>query len=138
MIPSYSLAPVFGISISEQRKIYFNHRNTLISLLSNTLNVGKDEVGLVCDALQMALSRRGSPEGVIVHSDRGSQYCSDDYQKLIKISKLTCSMSGKGNYYDNACAESFFHSLKVELIHGEHFPDRETMKSEVFNYSQPT
>ncbi|WP_440866408.1 IS3 family transposase [Symbiopectobacterium purcellii] len=90
--------------------------------------------GLVCDALQMALSRRGSPEGVIVHSDRGSQYCSDDYQKLIKISKLTCSMSGKGNYYDNACAESFFHSLKVELIHGEHFPDRETMKSEVFNY----
>lgn len=90
--------------------------------------------GLVCDALEMALMRRGHPEGVIVHSDRGSQYCSDDYQKLIKISKLTCSMSGKGNCYDNACAESFFHSLKVELIHGEHFSDREAMKTEVFNY----
>lgn len=90
--------------------------------------------GLVCDALEMALMRRGHPEGVIVHSDRGSQYCSDDYQKLIKISKLNCSMSGKGNCYDNACAESFFHSLKVELIHGEHFSDREAMKTEVFNY----
>lgn len=43
-------------------------------------------------------------------------------------------MSGKGNCYDNACAESFFHSLKVELIHGEHFSNREAMKTEVFNY----
>lgn len=89
---------------------------------------------LVCDALQMALSRRGHPEGAIVHSDRGGQYCSDNYQELIKISKLTCSMSGKGNCYDNACAESFFHSLKVELIHGEHFSNQEAMKTEVFNY----
>lgn len=90
--------------------------------------------GLVCDALQMALNRRGHPEGVIVHSDRGSQYCSDDYQNLIKLSRLTCSMSGKGNCDDNACAESFFHSLKVELIHGERFNDREMLKAEVFNY----
>ncbi len=89
---------------------------------------------LVCDALQMALSRRVPPQGLIVHSDRGSQYCSDDYQELIKIRKLRCSMSGKGNCYDNACAESFFHSLKVELIHGEKFIDRETLKAAVFNY----
>lgn len=90
--------------------------------------------GLVCDALQMALGRRDNPSGVMVHSDRGGQYCSDDYQNIIKISQLKCSMSSTGNCYDNACAESFFHSLKVELIHGERFTDRETLKSEVFNY----
>ena len=90
--------------------------------------------GLVCDALQMGLGRRGNPSGVVVHSDRGGQYCSDDYQNMIKISQLTCSMSSTGNCYDNACAESFFHSLKVELIHGERFTDREVLKAEVFNY----
>lgn len=90
--------------------------------------------GLVCDALQMALGRRDNPSGVVVHSDRGGQYCSEDYQNIIKIRQLKCSMSSTGNCYDNACAESFFHSLKVELIHGERFTDRETLKSEVFNY----
>ena len=89
---------------------------------------------LVCDALQMALWRRGKPTGVIVHSDRGSQYCSSDYQKLIKQNKLLCSMSAKGNCYDNACAESFFHSLKVEAIHGEKFLTRKQMRQTVFEY----
>lgn len=78
---------------------------------------------LVCDALQMGLGRRGNPSGVVVHSDRGGQYCSDDYQNIIKISELTCSMSSTGNRYYSASAESFFHSLKVELIHGERFTD---------------
>ena len=63
--------------------------------------------------------RRHMPTDVIVHSDRGSQYCSRVYQKLLKKHDLICSMSAKGNCYDNACAESFFHSLKVEAIHGE-------------------
>ena len=67
---------------------------------------------LICDALQMALWQRKHPKGVIVHSDRGSQYCSHDYQALLKKHKLICSMSAKGNCYDNACAETFFHSLK--------------------------
>ena len=89
---------------------------------------------LVCDALRMALWRRKIPTGVIVHSDRGSQYCSHDYQRLIATHKLQCSMSAKGNCYDNACAESFFHSLKVELIHGERFATREVMKEAVFEY----
>jgi putative transposase len=80
---------------------------------------------LVCDALKMALWRRHMPTGVIVHSDRGSQYCPSAYQGLIKKHGLVCSMSAKGNYYDNACAESFFHSLKVEAIHGERFGTRE-------------
>jgi transposase InsO family protein len=89
---------------------------------------------LVCDALQMALWRRRMPIGVIVHSDRGSQYCSGAYQQLIKKHELLCSMSAKGNCYDNACAESFFHSLKVEAIHGERFATREEMRQTVFEY----
>ena len=89
---------------------------------------------LVCDALQMALWRRHRPSGVIVHSDRGSQYCSGDYQKLLKTHNLRCSMSAKGNCYDNACAESFFHSLKVEAIHGERFSTREQIRQTVFEY----
>ncbi len=74
------------------------------------------------------------PTDVIVHSDRGSQYCSGAYQKLLKKHDLICSMSAKGNCYDNACAESFFHSLKVEAIHGERFLTREIMRQTVFEY----
>ena len=63
------------------------------------------KAGLVCDALQMALWRRRMPKGVIVHSGRGSQYCSRMYQALLAKQDLICSMSGKGNCYDNAVAE---------------------------------
>jgi transposase InsO family protein len=76
---------------------------------------------LVCEALQLALWRRKMPKGVMLHSDRGSQYCSGIFQNLMTKYHLICSMSGKGNCYDNACAESFFHSLKVEAIHGKSF-----------------
>lgn len=89
---------------------------------------------LACDALQMALWRRKRPENVIVHTDRGGQYCSADYQALLKRHNLCGSMSAKGCCYDNACAESFFHSLKVECIHGERFASREIMRATVFNY----
>lgn len=87
-----------------------------------------------CDALQMALWRRKRPKNVIVHTDRGGQYCSADYQALLKRHNLHGSMSAKGCCYDNACAESFFHSLKVECIHGERFISREIMRATVFNY----
>lgn len=90
--------------------------------------------GLTCDALQMALWRRRMPKGVIVHSDRGSQYCSIRYQALLAQHKLICSMSAKGNCYDNACAESFFHTLKVEVIHGERFITRDDMRKTLFEY----
>ena len=89
---------------------------------------------LVCDALRMALWRRQMPKGVIVHTDRGSQYCGKEYQALIHKHGLRCSMSAKGNCYDNACAESFFHSLKVEAIHGEPLTTRQGMKHTVFEY----
>lgn len=89
---------------------------------------------LVCDALMMALWRRGFPYGVLFHSDRGSQYCSDDYQKLLKSFGLICSMSRKGNCWDNAVAESFFHSIKTELIYTERYTTRESAKQSIFQY----
>ncbi|EAM8566622.1 IS3 family transposase [Salmonella enterica] len=89
---------------------------------------------LACDALQMALWRRKCLENVIVHTDRGGQYCSTDYQSLLKRHNLRGSMSARGCCYDNACAESFFHTLKVECIHGEDFVSREIMRTAVFNY----
>lgn len=85
----------------------------------------------------MALFRRKQLQGVIVHSDRGSQYSSQDYQVLLDAHGLQrCSMSAKGNFYDNACSESFFHSLKVEAIHGERFISRAQMREKVFEYTE--
>lgn len=89
---------------------------------------------LVCDALMMALWRRGFPCGVLFHSDRGSQYCSNDYQKMLKIYGFICSMSRKGNCWDNAVAESFFHSIKTELIYTERYATREIAKQSIFQY----
>ncbi len=87
---------------------------------------------LVCDALQMALWRRRMPRGVLVHSDRGSQYGSGLYQALFIKPGLVCSLSGKGNCHDNACAESFFHTLKVEMVHREALVSREAMRRAMF------
>lgn len=89
---------------------------------------------LVCDALTMAVFRRKRPRGVIVHTDRGSQYASNDYRQLLKKHHLQQSMSGKGCCYDNACAESFFHSLKVEAVHGEPLVTRQELKQQMFRY----
>ncbi len=81
------------------------------------------KTSLVCDALSMALSNRNYPKDVIMHTDRGSQYCSKQYQRLLKQNQLICSIpssgtevSGKGNYYDNAVCESFFHTLKRNMF----------------------
>ena len=90
--------------------------------------------GLVCDALNMALWRRKMPSGVILHSDRGSQYCARAYQSLLEKRGLVPSMSAKGNCYDNACAERFCHSMKVEAIHGEPLQSREETRQTVFEY----
>ena len=89
---------------------------------------------LVCDALTMALWRRKRPEGVVAHSDRGGQYCSAAYQALLAKHKLVCSMSKKGDCYDNAAMESWNHSFKVEAIHGERFATRDEAKQHTFEY----
>ena len=80
---------------------------------------------LVVDALQMAIDRRNPKTGLIVHSDRGSQYCSDHYQSLLKKYGLRCSMSRKGNCWDNAPMESFFRTLKVEHVYWHDYATRD-------------
>ena len=92
------------------------------------------KANLVTDALTMALFRRKFPNKVIVHSDRGSQYCSDKYQKLLNINSLICSMSATGCCYDNAAMESFFHTLKVELVHGENYRSKNEASSSIAYY----
>jgi putative transposase len=89
---------------------------------------------LVCDALRMALFHRKMPSGVIMHTDRGSQYCSREHRTLLDQHGLIASMSAKGNCYDNAAMESWNHSLKVEAIHGERFLTREAVRECVFDY----
>ncbi|GJL63172.1 MAG: transposase [Nitrospirales bacterium] len=89
---------------------------------------------LACDALTMALFRRCFPKGTILHSDRGSQYCSAGYQRLIRSNGLCCSMGRKANCYDNAVTESFFHTLKVELVHRERYMTRRMAQSSIFEY----
>ena len=87
---------------------------------------------LVCQALKSALRNRGYPNGVIVHTDRGSQYCSRRYQQLIQAHALRASMSGKGNCYDNAACESFFHTLKVEWVYQQTFTSIEQARTAIF------
>ena len=89
---------------------------------------------LVVDALMMALWNRKMPKNVILHSDRGSQYCAFEYQKLLRENHLICSMSKRGDCYDNAAMESWNHSFKVEAIHGEKFKTRDDAKKQVFEY----
>lgn len=89
---------------------------------------------LVIDALQMAIWRRKKPQGVIIYSDRGSQYCSYDYQKLLAENGFICSMNKRGDCYDNASMESWNHSFKVEAIHGERFSTRAYARNHVFEY----
>ena len=89
---------------------------------------------LVCDALTMALWNRKMPKGVIIHSDRGNQYCSAVYQKLLNKHQLVCSMSKRGDCFDNAAMESWNYSFKVEAVHGERFITRFEAKHQVFEY----
>ncbi|QLZ68060.1 IS3 family transposase ISAzvi9 [Legionella sp. PC1000] len=89
---------------------------------------------LVIDALQMAIWSRKPTKGLVLHSDRGSQYCSYEYQQLLTQHGIVCSMSKRGDCYDNAAMESWNHSFKVEAIHGEKFATRAIAKNHVFEY----
>jgi transposase InsO family protein len=89
---------------------------------------------LVIDALRMAVGNRRPPPGLLHHSDRGSQYASFDYQDLLAQYGMTCSMSRKGNCWDNAVMESFYRSIKTELIHDEDFQTREEARRAIFEY----
>jgi len=89
---------------------------------------------LVTDALMMAVWRRGKPESVMHHSDRGSQYTSEQFQQLLAELGVTCSMSRSGNVWDNSAMESFFSSLKTERLSRKTFRTRDEIRAEVFDY----
>ena len=89
---------------------------------------------LVIAAIRQTLLNRTPAEGMIFHSDRGSQYASEAVRSLLKQNKITQSMSRKGNCYDNAVAESFFHTLKVELIYTRSYATRVEAKNDIFEY----
>lgn len=89
---------------------------------------------LVITALRQAISRRHVQPGLIVHTDRGSQYASEDYQTLLMGHQLVGSMSGKGNCYDNAMMESFFHSLKTEQVSFQQYQTRQQATLDILLY----
>lgn len=94
----------------------------------------KNNQELVSNALTMAVWRRGQVKDVIVHSDQGSTYASGRYQQLLQDHRMVCSMSRKGECLDNAVAESFFGTLKTELVDHEDYRTREQAKQSLFEY----
>jgi transposase InsO family protein len=89
---------------------------------------------LVSDALSMAIAHRQPGEGLLHHSDRGVQYASEDYQYLLQSHRMEPSMSGKGDCWDNACMESFWSTLKNELVNHEQYATREEARQSIFEY----
>jgi len=89
---------------------------------------------LVTDALTMAVWRRGAFDTLMHHSDRGSQYSSESFQRLLRSLGVTCSMSRSGNVWDNSVMESFFSSLKTERCNRKHYPTRNAARVVVFDY----
>ena len=92
------------------------------------------KASLVNDALLMAVFKRRPEAGLMLHSDRGSQYASGLYQKTINQNQFICSMSRKGNCWDNAPCESFFHTLKTELCHHDNYQTRDQAQQAIFEY----
>jgi putative transposase len=89
---------------------------------------------LVTDALVMAIWRLGKPDALLHHSDRGSQYTSEQFQRLMADSGVVCSMSRSGNVWNNAAMESFFSSLKTERTSNKTYRMRNEAKADVFDY----
>ena len=89
---------------------------------------------LVVDALEMAVARRMPGDDLVAHSDRGSQYASEHYQRMLAGHGIVCSMSRRGNCWDNAPMESFFATLKKELVHDEDYATREEARTSLFEY----
>jgi len=89
---------------------------------------------LVIDALLMALFRRGRPQEILHHSDQGSQYTSKGFQKMLDDHGITCSMSRRGNCWDNAAMESFFSTLKTERLSRTQHRTRDALRADVFDY----
>ena len=89
---------------------------------------------LCLDALRMAIKQRTNIKGLVHHSDRGVQYASDDYRAALKAHGIECSMSRRANCWDNAVAESFFGTLKNELIYRRPWLNRESVRNAISEY----
>ena len=89
---------------------------------------------LVIRAFKKALLYRCPPAGLIIHSDRGSQYCSNEFKQLLNKNQCLQSMSSTGNCYDNAVTESFFHTLKTELVYHEKYETKDQARKSIFYY----
>lgn len=94
----------------------------------------QNDEALVTDALTMALDHRHPAQGLIHHTDRGRLYAGGHYRQMLEAHGLQQSMGRKGDCYDNAAAESFFSTLKNELIHGKWFQDRDEARTAIFDY----
>jgi putative transposase len=89
---------------------------------------------LVMDALLMAIFRRGRPCAVLHHSDKGSQYTGEDFERLLESHRIVCSMSRRGNCWDNAAIEGFFSTLKTERLSKKHYRTKDYLRADVFDY----
>ncbi len=89
---------------------------------------------LVLDALDMAIVQRNVQKGLLVHSDQGSQYTAQSYRQKLMQHGMQCSMSRKGECHDNAVAESFFHTLKEELVHDADYKTHNEARQAIFKY----
>lgn len=88
----------------------------------------------VLDALMMAVWRRGKPKALLHHSDQGSQYSSEEFQRLLVEQNITCSMSRRGDCWDNAAMESFFSTLKLERVNRRRYATRDEARADLFDY----
>jgi putative transposase len=139
-----------GFAVGEPNKVWasditYVHTRRGWAYLAAVLDLGSRKVvgwqvgatmeeSLVVDALRQAIAQRNPPPGLLHHSDRGSQYASHAYQRLLGEHGMVCSMSRRGNCWDNACVESFFSTLKRELPN-DHVPeDSREVEQVVFNY----
>lgn len=94
----------------------------------------RNDQGLTADALRMALEMHAPPEGLLHHSDRGSTYTAGDYRELLIGNAMQCSMSRRADCWDNAVAESFFATLKKELVHRDRYATRREAQAMIFEY----
>lgn len=92
------------------------------------------ESEIVINAFMMSWNQRKPKKGLLFHSDRGIQYASKKFQEILKLKEVTCSMSRKGNCWDNACAESFFHLLKIEEVNHITYESKEVARIKIFEY----
>ncbi len=122
----HNVLSYFGSSEDVKKTLPYGRRTTRNAVWENTR--------VPYQQLDMALVRRRPLHGLLHHSDRGSQYASGDYQQVLAAAGLVCSMSRRGNCWDNAVAESFFATVKVELVHDATWETRAETRTELFEY----